>query len=295
MQARLIAYPPERAAITRPLAPDGLLRIGRGEGCGLPIDHPSISRSHAELRAQDGTWILRDLGSKNGCFVEGSRIAEARLERQCWLRLGDVYCEFAPLTAAEVAAAETGLRSRRAAATAHTARLDALQQLDDLLDASLRGVLELSQCDRGFVLLGNDASLSVRASLALDPARLHAREFSGSVGAVRRALDERRSIVANEIGHEPWLASRASVIAGGLSALICLPLLDAQHTLGAIYADRTRPGPAITTLDLELLEAFTERASLWLAARHASELLAANDPMQSEWSDILSAHAGAAS
>jgi len=295
MQARLIAYPPDRAAITRPLASHGLLRIGRGEDCGLPIDHPSISRSHAELHAHDGTWILRDLGSKNGCFVEGSRIAEARLERQCWLRLGDVYCEFAPLSAAEVAAVETGLRSRRAAATAHTARLDALQQLDDLLDASLRGVLELSQCDRGFVLLGSEAVLSVRASLALDPARLRAREFSGSVGAVRRALDERRSIVANEIGHEPWLASRASVIAGGLSALICLPLLDAQHTLGAIYADRTRPGPAITTLDLELLEAFTERASLWLAARHASELLAANDPMQPEWSEILSAHAGAAS
>ena len=296
MQARLIAYPPDRAAITRPLAPRGSLRIGRGEDCDLPIDHPSISRRHAELDAQDGAWLLRDLGSKNGCFVEGSRVvAEARLERQCWMRLGDVYCEFAPLSAADVAAAETGLRSRRAAATAHTARLDALQHLDDLLDASLRGVLELSQCDRGFVLLGNGAAFSVRASLALDSAHPSAREFSGSGGAVRRAQDERRSVVANDIGHEPWLASRASVIAGGMSALICLPLLDGQRTLGAIYADRTRPGPAITTLDLELLEAFTERASLWLAVRHASELLASNDAMQREWSEILSVHAGAAS
>lgn len=298
MQARLIAYPPDQAAITRPLAHGGSLRIGRAEDCDLPIDHPSISRAHAALLAQDGAWVLRDLGSKNGCFVEGSRVNEARLDRPCWLRLGDVYCEFAPLSAAEVAAGESGLRARRAAATAHTARIDGLLQLDDLLDASLRGVLELAQCDRGFVLLadsGTDAGLAVRASLALDPARLSSREFSGSVGAVRRALDERRSVVANDIGRERWLSSRESVIAGGLSALVCLPLLDARRTLGAIYADRTRSGQAITTLDLELLEAFTERASLWLAARDASELLAGHDTAQPEWNGILAAHAGDAS
>lgn len=300
MHARLIAYPPDQAAITRPLEAGGSLRIGRAGDIGMLIDHPSISRAHAELQARGDGWTLRDLDSKNGSFVEGSRVAEATLDRPCWLRLGDVYCEFAPLSEAEVAAGESGLRARRAVATAHTARIDGLQRLEDLLDASLRGVLELAQCERGFVLLaegrlGDDEAFAVRTSLALDPARLSAREFSGSVGAVRRALEQRRSVVANDIGREAWLASRDSVIAAGLSALVCLPLLDGERALGAVYADRTRPGPAITTLDLELLEAFAERASLWIAARHASELLAGAryDQSQPQWSGILAAHAHA--
>ncbi len=290
MQARLTAYPPDDAAHARSIGPGDALRIGRAGECGMRIDHVSVSRAHAELHERDGTWRLRDLGSKNGSFVDGTAVTEVVLEHACWLRFGDVFCEFSPLSQAEVAAGETGLRARRAAATAHTARLDGVQRLDDLLDASLRGVLELAQCERGFVLLEGGDGYSVRASLALDPARLASREFSGSVGAVGRALQQRRSVVANDIGLEAWLASRASVAAAGLSALVCLPLLDGDVVLGAVYADRTQPGPAITTLDLELLEAFAERAALWIAARRAHELLDHGPGAAPDWSRIVAAH-----
>ena len=298
LQARLTAYRPDNAALTRSIGSGVALRIGRGDDSGLRLDHASISRAHAELHEHDGAWQLRDLGSKNGTFVDGTPIAQARLEHACWLRFGDVFCEFAPLSAAEVAADDSGRRARRAAATAHTARIDGLQRLDDLLDASLRGVLELAQCERGFVLLDNGGDgYSVRANLALDPARLATREFSGSVGAVRCALEQRRSVVANDIGQEAWLASRASVVAAGLSALVCLPLLDGESTLGAIYADRVPPGAPITTLDLELLEAFAERAALWIAARRASKRLDSagfdsSDADLPEWNDIVAAHVG---
>jgi hypothetical protein len=294
MQARLTAYLPDSAALARVIAPGGPLRIGRAGGSDLRIDHPSISRDHAELEPRDGTWILRDLRSKNGTFVDGTGIAEVRLDHACWLRLGDVFCEFTPLSAAEVLAGQSGARARRAAATAHTARIDGVQRLDDLLDASLRGVIDLAQCERGFVLLDTPGGYQVRASMALDPSALADRAFSGSVGAVHRALASRRSVVVNDIGQEAWLASRASVVAGGLSALVCLPLLDGDATLGAIYADRVQAGPAITSLDLELLEAFVERAALWLSAQRASRLLAGSVPVAPStphWSGILAAHA----
>lgn len=294
MQARLTAYLPDRAALARLIAPGATLRIGRADGSGLTIDHPSISRHHAELEHRDDAWILRDLGSKNGSFVDGTGAAEARLDHACWLRFGDVFCEFTPLSAADVLASQSGLRARRAAATAHTARIDGVQHLDDLLDASLHGVIDLAQCERGFVLLATPEGFQVRASLALDPAALARRAFSGSVGAVHRTLASRRSVVANDIGQEAWLANRASVVAGGLSALVCLPLLDGDATLGAIYADRVQPGPAITSLDLELLEAFVERAALWLAASRARRLLAEPVPVAPStphWSGILAAHA----
>lgn len=301
LQARLTAYPPDNAALSRLVGSDAALQVGRADDSGLRLDHSSISRVHAQLNEHDGAWQLRDLDSKNGTFVDGTPIIHTRLDHACWLRFGDVFCEFTPLSAAQAAADEDGRRARRAAATAHTARIEGLQRLDDLLDASLRGVLELAQCERGFVLLDDEDGLghrySVRASLALDPARLATREFSGSVGAVRRAIEQRRSVVANDIGQEAWLASRASVAAAGLSALVCLPLLDGEAVLGAVYADRVRPGPAITTLDLELLDAFAERAALWIAARRASKLLdsatsGSTDVSLPEWNAIVAAHVG---
>ena len=104
MQARLTAYPPDQAAITRPLDAGGTLRIGRAVDGGLRLDHPSISRAHAELTFRDGAWRLRDLDSKNGSFVDGIRVREAVLAQACWLRLGDLYLEFTPLSETQAAA-----------------------------------------------------------------------------------------------------------------------------------------------------------------------------------------------
>src|SRR6476619_5121058 len=150
MQACLTAYPPDQAAISCPLDPGGSLRIGRTVEDGMRIEHPSVSRAHAELRFDGDAWRLRDLDSKNGSFVDGIRVHETALVRASWLRLGDVYCEFTPLSDIEAAAAQAGQRTRRARVTAQTQRLDGVQRLDDLLDASLHGVVELAQCERGF-------------------------------------------------------------------------------------------------------------------------------------------------
>jgi hypothetical protein len=50
------------------------LRIGRDPGCGLRLSDDSVSRAHAELRRADGSWLLRDLGSMNGTWINGRRV-----------------------------------------------------------------------------------------------------------------------------------------------------------------------------------------------------------------------------
>ena len=39
----------------------------------------TVSRRHAELRLHDGRWMLRDLGSSNGTWVNGRRVMEAEV------------------------------------------------------------------------------------------------------------------------------------------------------------------------------------------------------------------------
>ncbi|MCU0969174.1 MAG: FHA domain-containing protein [Rubrivivax sp.] len=75
--------------------PEGL-RIGRREGSGIVLPHHEVSRDHAEVRLEQGRWVLRDLGSANGTWIDGRRIGEHDLhdgdrieidgfEIQCWI------------------------------------------------------------------------------------------------------------------------------------------------------------------------------------------------------------------
>lgn len=64
--------------------PDQPTLIGR-ESRALPLTDQTTSRRHAELRPNDdGEWILRDLGSSNGTWVNG-----ARIDRPHTLKIGD--------------------------------------------------------------------------------------------------------------------------------------------------------------------------------------------------------------
>lgn len=314
MQARLIAYPPDAPAITRWLEPGERLRIGRGQECGVVLDHASVSRAHAEIHYDGACWRLQDLGSKNGSHVDGLAIQDQPLPANCWLRLGDTYCEFAMFDRDQVADIRNRQTERRALSAALTRQVAGEAAADALPDRVLRGVVELAGCSRGFLLmadaLGSPAAshssnigasgtsdFSVRASLLLEPDALAGRAFSGSVGAVQRVLASGKATVVNDVGSEAWLAERASVIAGGLQTLVCLPLLDGATVFGAVYADRRgtqdgRPGEPITDFDLALLSAFAESATLYLLARRAMNVIDARRPAP-RWDAIVQKHAAA--
>jgi predicted component of type VI protein secretion system len=53
--------------------------IGRSRDSDLTLDDPNVSRRHAELRKEDGAWVVADLASTNGVKVNGRRVAEHRL------------------------------------------------------------------------------------------------------------------------------------------------------------------------------------------------------------------------
>ena len=48
--------------------------IGRGSGCDLRLDAPTVSRRHCLLDADDEAVWVRDLESLNGTFVNGERV-----------------------------------------------------------------------------------------------------------------------------------------------------------------------------------------------------------------------------
>jgi pSer/pThr/pTyr-binding forkhead associated (FHA) protein len=58
----------------------GVTTVGRAPECDLRMDEPGLSRMHARLLPTDDGMLLEDLGSTNGCFLNGRRVlrGEAR-------------------------------------------------------------------------------------------------------------------------------------------------------------------------------------------------------------------------
>src|SRR5207245_4191169 len=82
----------QRLQVRTPVA-----NIGRADYNDLVIPDPSVSTSHAKLQRREGVWVLVDLESTNGSWVDGERVkGDAPLAPGAMVRLGVVQLVFEP-------------------------------------------------------------------------------------------------------------------------------------------------------------------------------------------------------
>jgi FHA domain len=87
----------------RELELDDELVLGRVD-TDLELDDEQVSRRHASIRVEGNRLVLRDLGSLNGTWVNGARVAQPRrLEPGDVIRLGSTAIEVRPAAAPEAA------------------------------------------------------------------------------------------------------------------------------------------------------------------------------------------------
>jgi len=52
--------------------------LGRDPRNDIVIDHPQVSRRHARITRQSNAWVIEDLESTNGTFINGTQLTEPR-------------------------------------------------------------------------------------------------------------------------------------------------------------------------------------------------------------------------
>ncbi len=65
-------------------------KLGRAPDCAVVLRHASVSRHHAALELDGGSWWVVDLDSRNGLHIAGERVLRAPLADGSEFQLGEV-------------------------------------------------------------------------------------------------------------------------------------------------------------------------------------------------------------
>ena len=88
-----------------------VVNIGRADYNDVVFPDESVSTTHAKLQRREGVWVLVDLDSTNGTFIDGDQVkGEAPLAPGASVRFGDVSTVFEPTD--DSAAVEKGASTR---------------------------------------------------------------------------------------------------------------------------------------------------------------------------------------
>jgi GAF domain/Inner membrane component of T3SS, cytoplasmic domain len=266
MPARLSVYA-EGPVVVHRLPDGGDYLLGRGAECDVRVVDDRVSRRHARLShsAEEG-WRIADLGSKNGLAVDERTVGGCALPAAAAISLGGLLVRFEPLGEAALRAdAESELDRRRDGARMQR-ELDPSAGLRALLDRLLTSVMTVAGAERGLLLLTHpDGDLRLARVAGLAAEDVEREEFSGSLGAARQAIAERRPLVSRDATTDSRLRGRSSVQSSGIRALVCLPLLVLDEVVGVVYADSREPGRELTDLDVDILSGLATHAALALA------------------------------
>jgi len=74
---------------------NGEVMVGRDRTCSIVLSHPAVSRKHAKITFSGREWVLEDLKSANGTYVNNTRVERANLKAGDVVRFGaDPSCSY---------------------------------------------------------------------------------------------------------------------------------------------------------------------------------------------------------
>ncbi len=142
---------------------EGKISIGRMEGNDLIIFDPTVSRKHAEVEKTDIGFRVKDLGSRNGLFLNGDKISESLLKDGDEIKVGSFPLSYREDAGSSVMIAEGPSDPSLAEGTI----MRSLKEVREMLRADLKPdatpkapTLELSKLQRNQRILGLLADVS---------------------------------------------------------------------------------------------------------------------------------------
>jgi tetratricopeptide (TPR) repeat protein len=150
------------------------------------------------------------------------------------------------------------------------------RDLSRLLDHIASAALELVEGDHAFVLLCDKGEPEVVATATRAAGFDEARP---SLSVVQRAIQQRREVIVADVSERADLRSRESVVSMSVRSVLCVPLVEEDHVLGAVYVDQTKGSVAELQQATRFMRALASHAAV--AVSNARTLATAK--RRAEW------------
>ena len=238
------------------------LVIGRTSAADWTVPHPSISRRHAGVELRGGEWLITDLGSRHGTFVNSQRLAQGErlpLRPGDEIRLGAWVCRCdhahaatSRLTSIVSAPPPTRQQVRKVAASDMAGV--AQQRLDALIDASREledaaGRTHIAETLARAAAAGSGCSTVV----VVRPAGDGEYEQIAPADSGRRVTLSRTLLEAAAEGEVALLTAGAgqfqaaqSIIDLGIQSALCAPIMIEDSLDSLLYIDSRASGRPIS-------------------------------------------------
>jgi serine phosphatase RsbU (regulator of sigma subunit) len=283
-------------------------RIGRQAGNELTLRDSRISRQQARIVAADGEYVLEDMGSRHGTYVNSEKVLRHELRPKDNVDFGmtDSYRFIYVGDAATLeelidkvdapAPTQSGSRElHHLGVLLEVARtLGTGLSLEDVLTTVVDAAIELTRTQRGVLLLA-DPKGELTTTVARDNQHnsIPHNLVQISSGVLKRVVNSRRELIVSDTGDDTAMGQQESVARLELHTVVCIPVeklplieaLDATvsarqgELLGVLYLDSHVASSAFSELDREVLRTLAreaanviENARLFSASRDKARL-----------------------
>jgi phosphoserine phosphatase RsbU/P len=286
--------------------------IGRRSGKDLTLSDLRVSRDHAHIEAEDSGYYLIDEGSKQGTFVNGTRVLRHRLMPNDRMAFGseNITLIFSPDQRQTSAAREFlsqvmatpslagGSDLEKLTLFLEAARkLNTASLLNDVLVTLVETTLRITKAERGYVFLCQPDG-SLRLAVGQDA---NGKPLKDDNTISRSLLEEAASsaseFLVDDVRQSSQLAARQSIAANELRSIVCIPLRRLQvrqqtsadtarsaapALAGILYLDSRFVASDLSRTGHDILRAIATEAAALLENAHLAQAEEASRKLQQE-------------
>lgn len=251
------------------LSEEGML-IGRSAQAGVRLNDDMVSREHARVTLRGNEVHVQDLQSRNGVYVNGTRISDGTLREGDTLYIGNAAFQISRYTQAPagnqtmISFEEGSQLAQEFSTEASAARLpvlyraarllDSVFDLDELLDKILVLLFEALPIRRAFVLTleGDDKNPVVRASRSKEAGN-QGPPLSHTL--IEHVMTSRTAVNTVDAQEDSLFDGAMSIMGHQIHAAMCAPLVGRGEVSGALYADSGKSNEPFSDSDFQLFTA----------------------------------------
>lgn len=272
--------------------------IGRASTTDIQLDDLMVSRHHARISKSNEGYLIEDLNSRNGVFLNGERITSPQpILGGCKICIGPHTLvfqdaesshpylteyppgEYTQIIVATKEQSPIGTMDEICHDTAGKEEFERLQKrlkifhditraIDNIfdIDVLLKEIIQIvfdvfPYAGRCFVALQDpgEAKMIIRTIQTRDPA-LAEEEYLLSQTLARRAIEERKSLLIMDTQMDSSVSMSIKLI--GANSILCAPLICPQRTLGILQIESKSKNYEFSRADLDLFTGIASQVAL---------------------------------